>query len=122
MSPRLDDQSFALLVSLGVLMLQGHHWHPDLGSDLFFRYCDSISSTQSLYPTLEVLRPALEELIQVGGYEVEMPLLTQYMLNFIRFYLCSWWKHCDVEETLPLWQEDKTVSTLPEDLVREVRL
>ncbi|KAI5919986.1 peptidase S28 [Camillea tinctor] len=76
---------FASVLANGIYGLQSLNWDPSQSSDSFFIYCSNVSSDSVLWPATEERRSSVEELIKVGGYEAELDVLANRMLNFIGY-------------------------------------
>ncbi|KAH9901780.1 peptidase S28 [Xylariomycetidae sp. FL2044] len=80
-----SDADFASAINGGIYSLQSYNWDPSQSSDEFFVYCDTVSNDTVLYPGTEALRSTVEELLTVGGYEDEIDVLSNRMLNYIGY-------------------------------------
>ncbi|KAI4845741.1 extracelular serine carboxypeptidase [Aureobasidium sp. EXF-8846] len=78
------DNDFASTLSSGIENWQSRNWDPKVGSPIFDRYCNNISSDATLYPGTASLRPVVESLIKTTSYPVEETLVNR-MLNFIGY-------------------------------------
>ncbi|KAI1493277.1 peptidase S28 [Biscogniauxia mediterranea] len=76
---------FASVLANGIYGLQSLNWDPSQSSDSFFIYCSNVSSDSVLWPATEERRTSVEELIKAGGYEAELDVLANRMLNFIGY-------------------------------------
>ncbi|KAI1499539.1 peptidase S28 [Biscogniauxia marginata] len=76
---------FASVLANGIYGLQSLNWDPAESSDSFFLYCGNVSSDSVLYPATEERRASAEELITVSGYEAELDVLANRLLNFIGY-------------------------------------
>ncbi|KAI1822733.1 serine carboxypeptidase S28-domain-containing protein [Xylaria intraflava] len=81
------DADFASAISGGIAGLQSLNWDPAVSSNSFFDYCDIVSSTELKYPETEQLRESVNEIITVAGHGDEVEALSNYMLNYIGYYL-----------------------------------
>lgn len=77
-----DDKDFASAISSDIYSLQSYQWDPELSSDAFFTYCDTVVK-KNQYPSLEGRRADVEKLIEVAGYGDEADSLVDSMLNYI---------------------------------------
>jgi hypothetical protein len=78
-----DDKDFANSIIGGIYNLQGYNWDPAISDDSFFAYCDIVSNTTNLYPSLESKRASVEELATLAGFEDELDPLVNRTLNYI---------------------------------------
>lgn len=83
---RADSTSkaeFANSIGGGIAGLQGYNWDPEISSDSFFTYCDTISSDNNDFPELEDKRDFVEKIVKLAGYEDELDPLVNRMLNYM---------------------------------------
>lgn len=136
------DNDFASAINGGIYGLQSLNWDPSQSSNSFFTYCGIVSNDSVLYPTTEVRRASVEELIKVGGYEDELETLSNRFLNYIGYVNSTSVSRCrgdqdacysthdsefysqdDITQTWRLWQYQvctqwgylQTGSGVPED-------
>ncbi|KAI1169409.1 peptidase S28 [Nemania serpens] len=81
------DGDFASTINGGIYGLQSLNWDPTQSANDFFDYCDIVSSKQLKYPKTEALRASVNELIKVAGYGKEVNTLSNYVLNYVGYYL-----------------------------------
>ncbi|KAI6779948.1 serine protease-like protein [Emericellopsis cladophorae] len=80
-----NDADFAASVAGDIAALQSYNWDPAISTDAFFRYCETISSSENMYPDLEEERATVEELLKATGYEEQLDPLVDRMLNFVGY-------------------------------------
>ncbi|KAK5655498.1 hypothetical protein OQA88_5769 [Cercophora sp. LCS_1] len=80
---RNDD--FANTLSWGISKMQAMNWDPAVNSTKFGEYCNNISSSALLYPTLASLEPEAQEILAAGGYKHEVDKLTNRLLNYVGY-------------------------------------
>lgn len=78
-----DNTDFASTINGGIYSLQSLNWDPDVSSDQFFTYCDTVVQDKNKFPKLESKRKDVEELIKVAGWGAELKPLTDRFLNYI---------------------------------------
>ncbi|KEY67030.1 hypothetical protein S7711_04712 [Stachybotrys chartarum IBT 7711] len=78
-----DNTDFAAAIRGGIYSLQSYNWDPEISSNEFFDYCDTVSNDTNQFPELEDRRESVAELIEVGGWGDEADVLTDRMLNYI---------------------------------------
>ncbi|KAK0730225.1 peptidase S28 [Lasiosphaeris hirsuta] len=81
------SNDFANTLTHGISTLQNTNWDPapDVGSDHFYQYCNTVSSNTLLYPSSGPLKTEVQELITVAGYGAEMDTMTTQLLNYIGY-------------------------------------
>ncbi|KNG91218.1 extracellular serine carboxypeptidase [Aspergillus nomiae NRRL 13137] len=84
-SPDKDDVSFVSLLSYGLDSFQSRNWDSNIGSSFFRTYCDNITSVDLLYPDTETVKPTVQELIDVAGYDSSNSSFVNGFLNHIGF-------------------------------------
>ncbi|KAE8371052.1 serine carboxypeptidase S28-domain-containing protein [Aspergillus bertholletiae] len=84
-NPDMDDVSFVSLLSYGLDSFQSRNWDSNIGSSFFRTYCDNITSSDVLYPDTEAIRPTVQELIDVAGYDISNSSFVNGFLNHIGF-------------------------------------
>ncbi|KAE8355474.1 serine carboxypeptidase S28-domain-containing protein [Aspergillus coremiiformis] len=82
-NPDKDDVSFVSLLSYGLDDFQNRNWDPNVGSPSFRAYCDNITNADLLYPDTKAVRPTVQELIQVAGYDPSNSSFVNGFLNHI---------------------------------------
>ncbi|KAI5459445.1 peptidase S28 [Mariannaea sp. PMI_226] len=81
----LRDDDFANVLSRGISGLQASNWDPEEDDSDFAFYCSSISSADILFASSRSLAPVAKQLLRAGGYETEVDVLTNRMLNYIGY-------------------------------------
>ncbi|KAE8395814.1 serine carboxypeptidase S28-domain-containing protein [Aspergillus alliaceus] len=84
-NPDRDDVSFVSLLSYGLDAFQSRNWDSNIGSSLFRTYCDKITSSDLLYPDTEAVKPTVQELVEVAGYDASNASFVNGFLNHIGF-------------------------------------
>ena len=74
---------FASSITGGITGLQSYNWDPEISSDEFFTYCDTISKDKNQFPEVEDQRDFAEKVLKLAGYEDELDPLTDRLLNYM---------------------------------------
>ncbi|KAI1860285.1 hypothetical protein JX265_005800 [Neoarthrinium moseri] len=93
-----SNPDFANALTGGISGLQSYNWDPTQSSDEFFVYCDIVGNDTVYYPDTESLRPTVEKLISVGGWENETSTLTNHFLNYIGYVRDTRVASCDGDQ------------------------
>ncbi|KAF9892693.1 hypothetical protein FE257_001095 [Aspergillus nanangensis] len=79
----LKNDQFTGFLSYGLDSFQSRNWDPAIGDLTFRRYCDNITSSELLYPDTAAVRPTLESLVKVAGYDSSNDEFITGLLNHI---------------------------------------
>ncbi|KAF4126262.1 Serine carboxypeptidase S28 [Geosmithia morbida] len=80
---KIDNADFVSAITGGITSLQSYNWDPEVSSDAFFTYCDTISNDENQFPALESNRPFVEKIVAQTGYADDPDPLVDRMLNYI---------------------------------------
>lgn len=109
---KTSNPDFASAISGGISALQSYNWDPEISSDEFFTYCDTISKDKSQYPELESNRSFVEEIVAKTGYADDSDPLVERLLNYIGYQRfnsdseikdISFYQQDDLNQTWRLW-------------------
>lgn len=78
------NNDFANTLTIPLGYWQSRNWDPAVNSDVFFQYCDNITSDAVLYPETASLASTAASLIEAGNYTASTNLVNN-LLNYIGY-------------------------------------